>query len=180
MKFSSSLRSISLSCAVFSLMAVSAARSQSGTDASMSDKHFVSEAIKGGLAEVQMGQLAQQKSSSDDVKNFGRKMVEDHTKLTEQMTRVASQIQVASPKTPTTMQQLEIRKLKGLSGDSFDQEYIKAMVKDHEADLKDFKKEAASRDSAIVKSAAQKGADVVNQHLSMIHQIADSRHIVVQ
>lgn len=174
------LRTIALPCAALVLMTAPPARSQSGANASMSDKHFVSEAIKGSLAEVQMGQLAQQKSNSDDVKDFGRKMVEDHTKLGEQMTRVASEIHVASPKSPTMMQQMEIKKLKGMSGDNFDREYIKEMVKDHESDLNDFKKEAASGHSDVVKSAAQQGADVIAQHLSAVHRLADSRHIVVK
>ena len=77
---------------LFGLATLAAPRAQSATDASMSDKHFVSEALKGGMAEIQMGRLAQEKGSSRDVKNFGRKMVQDHTKLGDQMKQVASQL----------------------------------------------------------------------------------------
>jgi putative membrane protein len=145
----------------------------------MFDKHFVAEALKGGMAEVQMGKLAEEKGSSSDVKNFGRKMVEDHMKLGDQMKQVASQTGVSVPTSPTMMQQVEIKKLSGLSGPDFDQEYIKAMLKAHEEDLKDFKKEADTGKSSVVKNAASQGADVVSSHLDMIKQIAAAHNVAM-
>lgn len=165
---------------LIALCAITQARAQSNTSASMSDKHFVSEALKGGMAEVQMGQLAEEKAESNDVKNFGRKMVEDHNKLGDQMKQVASQIGVTAPTSPTMLDQVEIKKLSGLSGNDFDQEYIKVMVKDHEQDLKDFKKEADSGNSPSVKDAASQGADVISEHLSMIQQIAQSHNVAAK
>ena len=147
---------------------------------SMSDKHFVSAALEGGMAEVQMGKLAEEKGGSADVKRFGHKMVEDHTKLGDQMKSVAEQIGLAPPASPSIFEQMEFKKLEKLSGDQFDQEYIKTMVKDHESDLKDFRKEANSGTSPAVKSAASEGADVVSKHLSMIRQIAQEHHIDVK
>ncbi|MGA2352284.1 MAG: DUF4142 domain-containing protein [Terracidiphilus sp.] len=154
-------------------------QAQSGADATMLDKHFVSEALKGGMAEVQMGRLAEENGTSPDVKKFGHQMVEDHMKLGDQMKQVASETGVAVPSSPTMMQQAEIKKLKGLSGEEFDQEYIKAMLKDHEDDLKDFKKEAESGTSPVVKNAASEGADVVSTHLSMIKQIAAAHNLAM-
>ncbi len=127
-----------------------------------------------------MGQLAEEKAESNDVKNFGRKMVEDHNKLGDQMKQVASQIGVTAPTSPTMLDQVEIKKLSGLSGNDFDQEYIKVMVKDHEQDLKDFKKEADSGNSPTVKDAASQGADVISEHLSMIQQIAQSHNVAAK
>ena len=147
------------------------------SDASMADKYFVSEALKGGMAEVEMGQLAADKGSSEDVRKFGKKMVTDHTKLGDQMKEVASQIGVTPPTSPTMVQQVEIKKLKGLDAAHFDEEYIKEMVKDHQSDLKDFKKEADSGTSATVKQAASQGADMVSHHLMMIREIAKAHSI---
>ena len=53
------------------------------------------------------------------------------------------------------------------------------MVKDHEDDLKDFKKEAESGTSAAVKDAANKGSEVISGHLSMIQQIAGAHNIAM-
>jgi putative membrane protein len=155
-------------------------RAHAATNASMSDKHFVSDALEGGMAEIQMGQLAEEKGSSSDVKNFGRKMVKDHTKLGDQMKQVAQQLGVSVPNSPSMMDQLEIKKLKGLSGSEFDQEYIKDMVKDHQDDLKDFKKEADSGTSPLVKNAASQGADVISEHLAIIQQIAGAHNIALK
>jgi hypothetical protein len=81
-------------------------------------------------------------------------------------------VRVTPPTSPTMLDQVEIKKQQGLSGDQFDQEYIKTMVKAHEADLKDFQKEANSGTSSAVKTAASEGTDVISNHLSMIRQIA--------
>lgn len=156
------------------------ALAQSDKDASMGDKHFVSEAFKGGMAEIQMGQLAQQKSNSEDVKNFGKMMVEDHSKLNDQMKGVASQIGVTPPSSPTLLQQAEIKKLRGLSGNEFDQEYIKTMVKDHETDMNDFQKEANDGRSPVVKDAAAQGAKVISHHLMVIRKIALAHNVAAK
>jgi len=66
----------------------------------MADQVFVRKALEGGIAEVQLGQLAQQKSQSDDVKEFGQKMVEDHTQLGDQMKPIAQQLGIKEPKGP--------------------------------------------------------------------------------
>src|SRR5260370_26469907 len=57
----------------------------SGNQQALVDQSFVRKALEGGAAEVQLGQLVQQKSQSDDVKQFGQKMVEDHTQLGDQL-----------------------------------------------------------------------------------------------
>ena len=166
-----------LACFILASGAATVAVAQNGSDASMGDKHFVSEALKGGQAEVEMGQLAGQMGNSSDVKSFGRRMVTDHTNMGKQMKSVASEEGITPPNSPTMMEQVEIKKLKGLSGDAFDQEYIKAMVKDHESDLNDFKKEAQEGKSGKVKEAAKQGATVISEHLAMIRQIAQAHNI---
>ncbi len=143
-----------------------------GGNASAADKMFVKKAMAGGMAEVELGQLAAQKGNSDDVKQFGQKMVDDHSKLNDQMKPVASQLGVTPPGSmPPAEKALETR-LKGLSGDAFDKAYIQAMVKDHRQDLMEFKKEASTAKSSAVKDAASQGEQVVSEHLKMAEQIA--------
>jgi putative membrane protein len=166
-----------LACLVVAVGTATVAAAQNGTDAGMGDKHFISEALKGGHAEVAMGQLAEQKGNSSDVKSYRRRMVQDHSKMGEQMKMVAREEGVTPPSSPTMMQQADIKKLEGLSGDDFDQEYIKMMLKDHESDLNDFKKEAQDGKSAKVKEAASQGAPIISEHLTMIRQIAQAHGI---
>jgi putative membrane protein len=169
------MATIALPAAV--LLALSAPAVSIAQAASSADKSFVKDAIEGGNAEVDLGQLAEQKGVSDDVKAFGKQMIDDHTQLGEQMKVVAGQIGVTPPKTmPATDKALEL-KLKVLSTDDFDQAYIKAMMKDHEEDLAAFQKESSEGSSPAVKQAAAKGQQVIASHLAMIRQIALAHNI---
>jgi putative membrane protein len=142
-----------------------------------SDHAFVSKALEGGVTEVQLGQLAQQKSQSPDVKQFGEKMVQDHSLLGEQMKQIAKVMGVNEPKGPSKKDKQLIAKLEGMSGTEFDQEYIKAMVKDHKQDLKDFKDEAQMTQDPNLQQVTKTGTNVISQHLQMIEQIAQAHNV---
>ena len=164
-----------LSASLLLTMAGGAAFAQ--TNASDDDKHFVEAALKGGMTEVDLGKLAADKGASADVKQFGQKMVTDHTRLGDRMRTVAGQIGVTPPTMDTISGMGEEAKLKVLSGKSFDDAYISAMLKDHEDDLEAFKKEAASGSSPEVKRAARQGEAVVEEHLAMIRRIAKAHNV---
>ena len=87
---------VSLSCSCVLLAAGVAAFGQAAGEASAADKHFVHRALMGGMAEVQLGQIASPKASDQEVKQLGQKMM-DHTKTGEQMKGVASQTGVSAP-----------------------------------------------------------------------------------
>ena len=141
------------------------------------DKAFVSKALQGGMAEVQLGQLTLQKSSNDQVKQFAQRMIDDHTKLGEQMKPVAKQLDVSEPKSISKKDKSTIAKLEALSGPAYDQAYIKDMVKDHKQDLSEFQTEASSGQDQTVKDAASQGSKVIAQHLQMIQQIAKDQNV---
>jgi putative membrane protein len=151
------------------------------TGQDFSEKAFVTKALEGGQTEVELGQLAQEKSQSNDVKQFGQKMVNDHGQMADKWLKpVAQQLGVSEPNGPSKKDKKEIARLQGLSGDDFDREYITMMVKDHQQDLKEFKEEAQTAQNANVKQIAQKGSDVISQHLQLIEQIAKNHNIAVE
>ncbi|MGA8089211.1 MAG: DUF4142 domain-containing protein [Terracidiphilus sp.] len=144
------------------------------------EKAFVSKALEGGEAEVQLGQLAAQKSQSDDVKQFAQKMVSDHSQMADKWFKpVAKQLGVPEPKGPSKKDKKEIAKLQGLSGQDFDRAYISMMVKDHQQDLKDFKDEAQMAQDPNVKQVAQQGSKIISQHLQLIEQIAKTHNVAI-
>jgi len=53
----------------------------SSNKAAAGDRSFMTKAAQGGMAEVELGQLAQQNGQSEDVKKFGKQMVDDHSRL---------------------------------------------------------------------------------------------------
>jgi len=134
------------------------------------DKKFVEDAAKGGLAEVQLGQLAAQKAQSPDVKKFGQRMVDDHTKANDQLKQIASSKGVELPSDLDRSARREHDKLSKLSGADFDREYMKHMVSDHKKDVKDFEKEAKSGKDADVKNFASSTLPTLQDHLQMAQQ----------
>ncbi|MBS1806371.1 MAG: DUF4142 domain-containing protein [Acidobacteria bacterium] len=143
-----------------------------------SERAFISEAMQGGMAEVQLGQLAQQKSESTDVKQFAAKMVNDHGQMGEKWLKpVAQQMGLNEPSSPSKKDKKEIEKLSSLSGQDFDKEYITMMVKDHQKDLKQFQSESQTAQSPAVKQIAEKGSQIIEQHLQIIQQIAKAHNI---
>jgi putative membrane protein len=146
--------------------------------ASMGDKHFVKEATEGSNAEIALGKLAQEKSNSADVKQFGERMVTDHSKLNDQMAPVAQQMGITPnpDQIPAKDKALE-KKLQGLSGEQFDKAYIQAMLKDHTEDVKKFKKEAASAKDPTLQQNVQQGLQVIQEHLQMAQQLAQAHNV---
>jgi len=139
---------------------------------------FVSKAMEGDLAEVQLGQLAEQKSPSNDVKQFAQKMVSEHGQMNDKWFKpVAQQLGVSEPKGPSKKDKKEMAKLEQLSGPDFDREYITMMIKDHQQDLKEFKSEAQVAQNPSVKQVAEQGSNVISQHLQLIQQIAKNHNV---
>jgi putative membrane protein len=131
------------------------------------DRKFLQEAAAGGLAEVEMGQLASQKAQSPEVKQFGERMVQDHGKANDQLKQLASSKGVDVPAQADKSSQRKMEKLQKLSGAQFDKAYMDDMVKDHKKDVKEFQKEAKSAKDADVKSFAAQTAPTLQEHLQM-------------
>ncbi len=144
------------------------------------DQAFLSKAIEGSDAEVELGQLAQQKSQSQDVKQFAQRMVNDHSQMNEKWLKpVAKQLNVSEPKGPSKKDKKLMEKLESLSGQQFDNEYIQAMLKDHKDDLKEFQGEAQAAQDPSVKQIATQGANIIEKHLQMIEQIARAHNLPI-
>jgi putative membrane protein len=145
----------------------------------MKDKMFLRKATEGGMAEVKFGQLAVQKASSDDVKAFGQKMVDDHTMLNNEIAPIADSMGVRVPKMINKEDQAEYDKLSGLSGSDFDTEYLTEMVKAHRKDLREFRAEAANAEDPALKAAVEKGEKVIHGHLTMVDKLARDKGVAM-
>ena len=127
---------------------------------SAKDKSFMKEAAKGGMMEVDMGKMAQQKGKSPEVKKIGTTMVTDHTKANNELMAIAKKKGVDLSK--------EKPKSHSMNDANFDKEYIDMMVKDHEKDLAAFQAEAKDGTDADVKAFASKTSAVIKKHLDMV------------
>lgn len=131
------------------------------------DTAFMHKAAMGGMAEVEMGNLAQQKAASDQVKQFGARMVQDHSKANDQLKQIASSKGVTLPASPDKKSQQTMDKMQKLSGAAFDKAYMSDMVADHKHDIAEFQKEAKSGKDADVKAFAEKTLPTLQEHLKM-------------
>jgi putative membrane protein len=122
------------------------------------------------MAEVELGKLAQQKAASDQVKQFGKKMADDHQKANEQLKTLASKKGMTLPADMTSSDRREYDKLQKKSGADFDREYMKEMVSDHKKDVKDFESAAKKADDADIKSFASTTLPTLQQHLDLAQQ----------
>jgi putative membrane protein len=142
-------------------------------DVASSDKTFVEKAAQGGMTEVEAGKLAQEKASSQDVKDFGAMMVKDHTQNDSDLMALAQTKGVTPPADLDMMHKAMIDKLNMSSGADFDKAYIKNQIAGHKKMLALMEKEEASTDSDF-KAFATKTADTVKMHLSKAEDLQKS------
>lgn len=138
---------------------------------SMTDTKFIKDAAGGVLAEVKLGQLAQEKGSSDVVKNCGKRMVDDHTKAGDRLKEVAAKNSITLPSDLNAQDQAAYAKLSKLSGAAFDKAYAHNMVNDHTKDLADFKKEASDGTNNDIKNFASQALPTLEEHLKMAREM---------
>ncbi len=139
---------------------------------SQQDKTFVHEAGAGSLAEVELGQLAEQKAADPAVREFGRWMATDHGLANKWLEAILREEHESAQPTLTAEQKQEKQRLEGLSGAQFDQQYIQHMVQDHEKTVPLFQKEAKEGHNAAIKSFAENLTPVLEQHLTEAKELA--------
>src|SRR3954452_14158384 len=129
------------------------------------DKQFIKKAAQGGLAEVQLGQLATEKADSPDVKQFGQKMVDDHSKANDQLKQVASNKGVTVPDKLSAKDAATKARLEKLSGKAFDRAYMHDMVLDHTKDVSEFRMESKNAKDPALKNFVTETLPTLKDHL---------------
>jgi putative membrane protein len=156
------------------LVAVSFAPAAASAAASQADKSFITEAVQGNLAEIQMGQLAQQKGQSDGVKSFGQMLVTDHQANNEKAKEVANQLGVTPPTQPSAKQKADHDKLAKLSGAAFDRQFAQMMVMDHKQDIAKFQRQAKKTNDPLGQYATDT-LPVLKKHLDTAQSLASGK-----
>lgn len=141
--------------------------STGGTSSALSpdDKEFVSKAGMGGLAEVQMGNLALSKASHANVKAFGQRMVIDHSKANDELAQLATAKGVALPTELDADHKAVFDHLTSLSGAEFDKAYMQHMVSDHVEDVDEFEKASTTAGDSDLRAWAGKTLPTLKEHL---------------
>ncbi|MBB4600548.1 putative membrane protein [Hymenobacter luteus] len=139
--------------------------------ATMQDPVFLMTAASSNLLEIQMGQLATQKSTNADVKRFGQMMVDHHTKATQELQTLATPLGVTLPQTMMPVHQAMADKLMNKSGKAFDEDYMDAMETAHQMDIAMFEVKSKAAETPTVKAFATKTLPMLRSHEKMANEI---------
>lgn len=140
----------------------------------MSDTDFAKAAAQGGIAEVKLGELAEDKGTSKAVKDLGQRMVDDHTRADDNLKSAASRDNIYIPSQMNAKDQATYTHLSELSGTAFDRAYARDMVRDHEADIAVFRHEANDGKDSTIKSFAAQTLPTLEDHLKEARQTLTS------
>jgi putative membrane protein len=135
------------------------------------DRKFVRTAAQSGVAAVELGKLATEKGSSEEVKKFGQRMVEDHNRAAEQLRMIAGQKGIVVPQQLSPRDKMTRDRLAKLSGDQFDKAYITSTVKDQTQNVADFQRESQSGADSVVKDFAAKTLPELQERLQQAKEM---------
>lgn len=162
---------VALAAGIVGLTATSALAAPSAQS-----KQFATKAAQSGLAEVQEGQLAQQNGGSAQVKQFGQTLVQDHTAANQNLQQIAQHQGITLPDKPSSSQQSELKRLRGMSGQQFDRSFAQHEVQDHKQAIALFQQEAKNGKDPELQTFAQQTLPVLRKHLEMAQQLSSSNH----
>lgn len=148
---------------------------QGGSAPSATDTKFMKDAAADNMAEVEAGRLASEKAARTDVRDFGRMLVDDHSRALDELKSLAGKKSVTLPTEPTAAQKAETTRLAKLSGRAFDDAFAKAMLGDHERAVKLFSQEHASGSDAETKSWAGNTLPTLEKHLDEARKLAGNK-----
>jgi putative membrane protein len=130
-----------------------------------SDEQFIRNAAEGNMAEIKLGQLAEEKAQAPEVKNLAKRIVEDHTKAEEELKETAQKESINLPTDISHKDALTYDRLAKMSGPQLDKEYVQEMVKDHEKDIAEYKHAETAVKNPATKEYAQKELPTLQAHL---------------
>ena len=151
----------------------STAQTGSGEMVGKTDMTFMTKAAQGGMMEVQLAQMAQQKAASDEVKAYARKLEDDHGKANEQLKKIAQERNVQLPSDIGQHQQ-QVAKFQNLSGEEFDRAYMKMQVQHHKKDIAEFRKYQTRGMDTDLKEFASAQLPLLQQHYEQAQQLANT------
>lgn len=132
------------------------------------DRNFMTAAAQGGMAEVQMAQLALQKSRNQRVRDFAQMMVKDHSDLNAKLMPMATQMGVSLPTRMSTADQSALNRLSRQSGASFDRNYLNSQRTAHTKALALFQEAGTQADDVNLRNFFSQNATTISSHLEML------------
>ncbi|REE91255.1 DUF4142 domain-containing protein [Cupriavidus plantarum] len=152
--------------------AMSSSGASASSELARGDRTFLENAAQGGHAEIEGSKLANQKSSNADVKAFASRMIQDHTKVGDELASLAKSKGYTPPTEPSLVQKGELKALGALDGAKFDKLYSTRIgVAAHESTVKMFREASQNAKDTDVKAFAAKHLPELEHHLQMARDL---------
>ena len=135
------------------------------------DAKFAVDVADDGMAEVELGKLAQQKATTPQIKEFGAMMVSDHSAANDKMNDIAKSKGITLPKVMGDYQQKLTKEISDKSGKDFDRAYVTAMIKDHKETIKTFEVALKELRDTTLRKFASNTLPTLKKHLDAIQKI---------
>ena len=165
---------IALLLGVFALAAASPGALAATDSPPKNTVSFLQHAAEGQQSEIDLGQLALQKAGNEQVKQFGARMIEDHTKARQEVQQLASKGGIQLPNQPGRSHKDIKDQLSKLSGKEFDRTYMTAMLREHAKEMKELEQQSLMEKNPDVRQWAAGAVPVVKEHLTKANTIASS------
>jgi putative membrane protein len=154
--------------------ALGAALAMPSAFAADDSKEFIEKAVRGNIAEVKLGELAEKQATSDQVKTLGQTLQTDHGKALKASEALAKELGVSVPKEPTEDGREIHERLAKMSGAAFDKAFVAAAVKDHEKDIELYTEQAEEGDNSQVVEYAKETLPVLKKHLDAARKLENN------
>jgi putative membrane protein len=149
------------------------AAQQSSSDQNMpTDKAFITKAAEINLGEVELGRMTEQKGNNQAVKDFGQRMIEDHTNAESQLQQLAKQEGVMLPSQPGSAATNLHQQLSSVSGAQFDEMYIDHMLAGHKGAITVFENEIEHGQNPAIRAFAESVLPVIQDHVRIAEDVA--------
>jgi putative membrane protein len=162
---------VAVCCIALGTIGVAQSSNSGSSKISQPEKQFLDHMAKDSQGEVQLAQMAESRASNQQVKDYAKKLVQDHQNLNQQMQSFMSQNSMSMPQPMTAEQQQMKSRLQGLSGSQFDKAFIDGAVEGHQKDVSAVQQHIQTAQDDQVKQLLEKALPVLQQHLQMAKQL---------
>jgi putative membrane protein len=138
------------------------------------DEEWLMMSIQGDLFEIQGGKIAQAKATTQQARDLGKLLVDDHTKSLKDATDLARSLGIEVPDSPSPSQQWELRAVQQFQGKDFDKWYADLEVQDHMQDISEAQDEVDKGCNRKVRNEAKDEIPVLQQHLKAAQDVLAS------
>ena len=140
------------------------------------NEQFIRDAAQGDMLEMRLGEIAQQKAASPEVKEFAQRMQQDHSAHLEKVRGLAAGNNIKLSNELDSKHRSEVDKYAKMNGKDFDRQYMTHMVQDHQKDIKEYEKAQQQVTNPDEKALASETLPILKDHLSMAQNTQKSLH----